>query len=184
MQLVNPNKSLSFDDRVSKAEILWTLKSVQHGFRYKNFDDVGKLFREMFPDSKIAEKFLIQHSKIPDVISHGLGPYFRDQLVQDIKNCQRNFLCFDEQTNNQNKKQLDLLFRYWSSQKGLFVTRYYRTILLEHAQATAIVDGILDAFRTDGIDIAKILMLSRDKPNVNKTVEKTSNATQRSLTLY
>ena len=175
IQLVNPNKSLSFNDQVSQAEILWALKSVKSAFSYRNSDDVDELFRTMFPDSKIAQKFSIRHSKMSYVISHGLGPYFRDQLIKDIKNCQRFALCFDEQTNNQNKKQLDLYFRYWSSQKGLVVTRYYRTILLGHAQATVIVHSILDSFRTDGIDISKILMLSRDNPNVNKTVEKMIN---------
>ncbi|CAM4913675.1 unnamed protein product [Rotaria socialis] len=109
------------------------------------------------------------------VISHGLGPYFRDLLIKDIKNYERFVLCFDEQTNNQNKKQLDSYFRYWSSQKGLVVTRYYRTILLGHAQANVVVDGILGAFRTDCIGISKLLMLSRDNPNANKTVEKTIN---------
>jgi hypothetical protein len=115
------------------------------------------------------------------VISHGLGPYFRDRLLEDIKNCQRFVLCFDEKLNNQKKKQLDLLFRYWSSQKGLVVTRYYRTILLGHAQATKVADGILDSFQTDGIDITKILMLSRDNPNVNKIVEKLINDTMKKV---
>ncbi|CAF4493757.1 unnamed protein product, partial [Rotaria sp. Silwood2] len=142
---------------------------------YKDSDDVGELLRTMFPDSKIAQKFSIQHSKMSYVISHGLGPYFRDLLIKDIKNCERFVLCFDERTNNQNKKQLDVYFRYWSSQKGLVVTRYYRTILLGHAQVNVVVDGILGAFRTDGIDISKLLMLSRDNPNVNKTVEKMIN---------
>jgi len=100
VQLTNHNKSLTFDDQVSKAEILWALKSVQHGFSYKSSDETGELFRLMFPDSKVAEKFSIQHSKMSYVISHGLGPYFRDRLVEDVKSCQRFVLCFDEQTNN------------------------------------------------------------------------------------
>lgn len=54
----------------------------------------------------------------------------------------------------------------------MVVTRYYRTVLLGHAQATVVVGSILDAFRADGIDIRKLLMLSRDNPNVNKTIEK------------
>ncbi|CAF1665967.1 unnamed protein product [Rotaria magnacalcarata] len=157
-ELVYPNKPLLFDDQVSQAEILWALKSVQNAFSYKNADDVGEVFRTMFPDSKIAQKFSIQHSKMSYSISHGLGPYFRDLLIKDIKNCERFVLCFDEETNNQNKKQLDLYFRYWS-----------------YAQANVVVDGILDAFHTDGIDIGKLLMLSRDNPNVNETVEKMIN---------
>ncbi len=54
----------------------------------------------MFPDSKIARKFSIHHSKMSYVISHGLGPYFCDQLIKDIKNCERFVLYFDEQTRN------------------------------------------------------------------------------------
>ncbi|CAF4919553.1 unnamed protein product, partial [Rotaria socialis] len=42
-------------------------------------------------------------------------------------------------------------------------------------QANVVVDGILGAFRTDCIGISKLLMLSRDNPNANKTVEKTIN---------
>jgi hypothetical protein len=175
IQLANQNKSLAFDDQITKAELLWALKSVQHGFSYKSSDNTRELFQTMFPDSKIAEKFSIQHSKMSYVISHGIGPYFRNQLVEDLKSCQRFVVCFDEQTNNQNKKQLDLLVRYWSLKKGLVVTRYYRTILLGHAQATVVAGGILESFATDGIDIKKILMLSRDNPNVNKTVEKLIN---------
>ena len=175
VQLIDPNKSLSFNDQVSKAEILWALKSVQHGFNYRNSDDTGELFREMFPDSKIAQKFAIPHSKMSYIISHGLGPYFRNQLAEDIRNCQRFVLCFDEQTNDQNKKRLDLFFRYWNSQKGLVATRYYRTILLDDAPATAIAETILESFKSDGIDIRQILMLTRDNPTVNKTVEKMIN---------
>lgn len=169
---VGVNKPLSFDDQITKAETLWALKSVQHGFSYQSSDEIGELFRTMFPDSKIAEKFSIQHSKMSYVVSHGLGPYFRSQVVDEVKRCQRYVLCFDEQTNNQNKKQLDLLLRYWHMEREMVVTRYYRTVLLGHAQATVVVGSILDAFRADGIDIRKLLMLSRDNPNVNKTIEK------------
>ena len=175
VRLINPIKPLSLEDQVTRAEILWALKSVQHGFSYRSSDETGELFRAMFPDSHIAQKFAIQHSKMSYVISHGLGPFFRGRLIEEIKECQRFVLCFDEQTNNQSKKQLDLLLRYWSSRKGSVVTRYYRSVLLGHAQATIVVDSIFESFRTDGIDIRKILMLSRDNPNVNKTVEKMIN---------
>jgi surfactin synthase thioesterase subunit len=55
------------------------------------------------------------------------------------------------------------------------VTKYYRTILLGHAQATVVAGEILDALSTDGINIKNLLMLGRDNPNVNKTVEKIIN---------
>lgn len=172
IQLVGANRSLCFDDQITKAETLWAMKSAQQGFSYKSSDEIGDLFRTMFPDSKIAEKFSMQHSKLSYVISHGIGPYFRTQVIDEVKPCQKFVLCFDEQTNNQNNKQLDLLLRYWHTDREVVVTRYYRTVLLGHAQAKVVTDNIIDAFRTDGIDISKLLMLSRDNPNVNKSIEK------------
>jgi hypothetical protein len=153
IQLIGANRPLSFDDQITKAEALWALKSVQHGFSYQSSNEIGELFRTIFSDSKIAEKFSIQHSKMSYVISHGLGPYFRSQVIDEVKRCQRFVLCFDEHTNNQNNKQFDLLLRYWHTKKEMVVTRYYRTVLLGHVQATVVVESILDAFRTDGIDI-------------------------------
>ncbi|CAF3819452.1 unnamed protein product, partial [Rotaria sp. Silwood1] len=49
---------------------------------------------------------------------------------------------------------------------------YYKSILLGHAPANVIRDSIVDSFRTDGIDIYRLLMIGRDNPNVNKTVER------------
>ena len=148
------------------------MKSVQHGFSYKSSEEIGELFRTMFPDSKTAEKFSIQHSKLSYVISHGIGSYFRTQVIGEVKRCEKFVLCFDEQTNNQNNKQLNLLLRYWYTDREMVITRYYRTVLLAHAEVTVVVDSITDAFRTDGIDIRKVLMLSRDNPNMNKSIEK------------
>ena len=38
-----------------KAEILWALKSVMSHFSYNSSQDIGDVFRAMFPDSKIAQ---------------------------------------------------------------------------------------------------------------------------------
>jgi len=85
--------------------------------------------------------------------------FFHHNLVQEIKQSERFVLCFDEQKNNQNAKQLDLLLKYWSVEKKSVVTRYYKSIFLGHAPAFAIRDAIIDSFRTDGIDIKRLLMI-------------------------
>ena len=76
-------------------------------------------------------------------------------------------LIIDEQTNIQNKKQLDLLVKFWSYDDGLVVTRYFKSILLGHAQANVLQDTIIDSFKTDGIDLKRLLMLGRDNPSVD-----------------
>ncbi|CAF1162746.1 unnamed protein product [Didymodactylos carnosus] len=105
----------------------------------------------MFPDSKVAEQFSMERTKMSYVVSHGLGPYFHRDLVDDIKRCERFVLCFDEQTNNQNNKQVDLLFKHC---------------------AAVIRDCIVESFKTDGIELKRLLMIGHDNPNVNKSLEK------------
>ncbi|CAF3357733.1 unnamed protein product [Rotaria sp. Silwood2] len=170
--LASQTKHFSFSDQVTRAEALWAMNATRHGYSYLSCNESGDLFKKMFPDSDIAQKFNMERTKLSYVISHGLGPFFHRNLVEDIKQCERFVLCFDEQKNYQNNKQLDILFKYWSVKNQRVVTRYYKSILLGHAPAHVIKDHIINSFRTDGIDIKRLLMIGRDNPNVNKAIEK------------
>ncbi|CAF2855769.1 unnamed protein product [Rotaria sp. Silwood2] len=104
-------------------------------------------------------------------MSHGIGPYFHRDLIKQLKRCEKFVLCFDEQTNVQNKKQLDLLIKFWSYGEGLVVTRYYKSVMLGHTQAHVLQDAIINSFKTDGINLKRLLMLERDNPFVNISLE-------------
>ncbi|CAL1296427.1 unnamed protein product, partial [Larinioides sclopetarius] len=39
------------------AELKWSLKCVESHYSYNSCKDISNLFQDMFPDSKIAEKF-------------------------------------------------------------------------------------------------------------------------------
>lgn len=167
----NKDKTLSLEDQITKAEILWSLNVAAKGFSYSSCDELNELFSSMFPDSAIATKFTIQADKMSYVISHGLGPYFKKLMIEDVKKADKFVLIFDEQTNNQNKKQLDMFLRYWSNEKQGVTNRFYKSVVLGHAYATTIRDVILESFATDGLDLNKLLMLGRDNPNVNISLE-------------
>ncbi|CAF0875911.1 unnamed protein product [Didymodactylos carnosus] len=168
---VRKSEMLNFDEQVTKAEIVWALTASQRGYSYNSCDELGDVFRTMFPDSKIAEQFSIQSKKMSYDMSHGLGPYFHRRLIEDLKRNEKFVLCFDEQINHQNNKQLDLLVKYWCHDKGLVVTRYYKSVLLGHAQANVLQNVIIDSFKTDGLDLKCLLMLGRDNPSVNISLE-------------
>jgi len=93
------------------------LNAARHGYSYRSCDELGDLLKNRFPDSKIAEHYKIERTKLSHIIWHGLGPFFHCDLVQVIKKCEEHVLCFDGQKNHQNSKQLDLLLTYWSIQK-------------------------------------------------------------------
>ncbi|CAF0764829.1 unnamed protein product [Adineta ricciae] len=169
------DKLLSSEDQITKAEVLWSLNVAQKGFSYSSCNELNELFPLMFPDSSIAKKFSIQSDKMSYVISHGLGPYFKKQMLEDVKKADKFTLIFDEQTNNQNKKQLDMFFRYWCNEKQGVVNRFYKSVVLGHAYATTLRDVILESFATDGLNLNKLLMLGRDNPNVNISLENLIN---------
>jgi hypothetical protein len=88
--------TLNFQEQVTKAEAMLALTVAQRGYSFKSCDEIGNVFRYMFPDSKIAQEFNMQSKKISYVLSHGLGSYFHYELIKCLKRSEKFVLCFDE----------------------------------------------------------------------------------------
>ena len=88
-----------------------SINTERHRYRYRSSDEVGDLFQNRFPDSKIAGHYRMETNKLFSVKSHGLSPFIRNDLVQDENQCERLFLCFHEQKSHQNMEQLNLLLK-------------------------------------------------------------------------
>ncbi|CAF3349075.1 unnamed protein product, partial [Rotaria socialis] len=151
LKLDSTKRPITFDfqELVTKAEAIWALTVAQRGYSFNSCDEIGDAFCHMFPDSKIAQEF----------------------SMQSRKTSVKFVLCFDEQTNNQDRKQLDLLVKYWCYDQGLVVTRYYKSILLGHATAAILKTAIIDSLKSDGLELKQLLMLGRDSPFVNLSLE-------------
>ena len=67
----------------------------------------------MFPDSKIAEGYKQNETKIKYNIQYGIAPYFKEKLQKDFYHNPFSFK-FDETTTSQVKKQYDRYVHYWS----------------------------------------------------------------------
>ena len=74
-----------------------------------------------------SSKFSLGRSKISYLLSDGLGPYYKRELVNMIRESGCAFtLQYDETGNVQNRKQCDILIRYWSAtSKQVFVRFFY-----------------------------------------------------------
>ena len=157
---------------MTNAEILWTLKVAASGFSFASCDNLSQEFKVMFPDSKIADSFKLGHAKVAYEISHGLGPYFHDEILRDIKDNKSFFtLSFDEATNHAGNKQMDIHVRYWSENKELpFLVQnfFLRTFIVGHAAADIMKEKILCCIKDSKLDLGHWLMLGSDGPNVNK----------------
>ncbi|CAL1280193.1 unnamed protein product [Larinioides sclopetarius] len=60
------------------AELKWSLKCVESHYSYNSCKDISNLF----PDSKIAEKFSCGPTKCSYLISFGIAPYIKNVLFK------------------------------------------------------------------------------------------------------
>ena len=58
------------------AEIRWCPKYVVSSCSFRSCDGLADLFRSMFPDSTIAEKFCLQKGEWAYFINNGIAPHF------------------------------------------------------------------------------------------------------------
>lgn len=126
----------------------------------------------MFPYN-VAEHFTMSKSKVSYLLSDGLGPHFRRQLCTEIRESKTPFtLQYDETANSQNRKQCDLLLRYWSDIKGEICVQFLKALMFGHAKGKDVAAAILDTLQEGGfqLPLAQLISLGSDGPNVNKTI--------------
>ena len=114
------------DQDVVIAEIIWCFNVAVNNFSFRSCEG-------MF-DCPAAAKFNMSRSKVSYMLTDSLGPYFKNELIADVNNARSPFtLHFDETTNSQVKKQLDLHIRYWSPTKNQVVVRFYKALMFGHS---------------------------------------------------
>ena len=168
---------MTLQDQIVKAETLWALKTASENFSFRVSDGVPELFQKMFPDSTTAKHMTMSRTKVSYMISHGLGPYFQQQTVDDIQRIPNTYytLHFDETTNAQIKKQMDILVRYYSEVHGEVKVRFLKAVMFGHAFAKTVADEIWRTLQQSGLSSRFLLSLSSDGPNVNKSIKQNIN---------
>ncbi|KAH8009230.1 hypothetical protein HPB51_013419 [Rhipicephalus microplus] len=113
----NGSANTSLEHQVSKAETTFALSVVAKGIPFSWGDTATSIYHCMFPDSDIAKKFSCGRIKLARIVSDGLGPYFKGQVVTEL--CQPNVyfsIMIDETPKPELRvQQLDVLVRYFSS---------------------------------------------------------------------
>jgi len=154
------------NDSVTKSEILWALKIVMNHMSYRSCLDVGELFQTMFSDSQIAQKFAMSKTKAAYSIVHGLAPYFKEKLDEDIKKCPIFVACFDEALNKiAQRGQMDIVIRYWSEDSNQVATRYFTSVFLGHSTALDLEAKFREGMSS--LSLQKLIQVSLDGPSVN-----------------
>ena len=159
--------------KVLKAWILWCLDVVYSHRSYNSAGGQGDLFRKMFPDSDIADKFgNLSSSKIGYIITHSLAPYFKKCFMNELTppgpRLPPLFVsCFNESFNKVTyTKQMDIYILYFNETTKLVERSYLGLQFMGHATHTDTMDDFKEAHK--GLDIVhNLVQLSMDGPNVN-----------------
>ena len=71
-----------------------------YGLLISDFALLYELFKMMFPDSQIAQKFSCGKTKHSYLITHGLASYFHDRMLASLKDGDVKYvISFDESLN-------------------------------------------------------------------------------------
>ena len=165
-------QSPSLQEKIASAEILWALKVAQSNYSYSSCDATPALFKRMFPGD-VAEHFSMSKSKVSYLLSDGLGPHYRREMCASICETKSVFtLQYDETVNTQNRKQCDLLLRYWSETAGEIRVQFLKALMFGHAKGKDVSMAILGTLQEEGyqLPLAQLISLGSDGPNVNKTI--------------
>jgi hypothetical protein len=172
---------ISSRDVVTKAELIWSMKVVSSHFSYASCDDLKETLHAMFP-GRIPDNFSLSSSKVSYLISDATGPHFHELLLRDVKESDLPYtIQYDETTNAQTQKQLDIAIRFWSAKRECVMVHHLQTFLMGHATGKQLSEKILEAIHGNNLRLELLLMLESDGPNVNKTVWNNINETVKSL---
>ncbi|XP_047140612.1 uncharacterized protein LOC124815840 [Hydra vulgaris] len=122
-------------------------------------------FKKMFPDSKVAEDFTMNTSKVSYIVNHGLAPYFKTLLKEEITKSDCYIVSFDESLNDITQTcQMDLLVRYWDGNDKVKV-RYWTSAFLGHSAASDLLTHFNE--NLSRFDSSKMYQVSMDGPSTN-----------------
>lgn len=152
-----------------KAEVYWCCRMVIQHDSFNSCCDLSKAFNDMFDDSDIVSQFSLGRDKAAYLITYGLAPFFKAQLVEDVKKPTHSFFAtfFDEAFNGiANKKQNDVHICFFDDTKKKVCYRYLGSSFLRHGDAASISQSLLDVHKD--LDFThKCVQVSMDGPNAN-----------------
>ncbi|KAL4085366.1 hypothetical protein QTP88_027225 [Uroleucon formosanum] len=154
----------------TKAELMWTMKSVLCNMSGSSCDGLAELFKTMFPKA-VPDKCSLSRTKMSYLITDTLGPHFRQIILDEIQNYSTYYtLMYDETTNSESKKELQVAVPYWCNTKKEIVVSHLETFFIASATAVKIEEYLMWALDNADLPKEKLLTLGSDRPNVNTKV--------------
>ena len=158
------NKDKDEDDTKLQAEnlaIALTLFFGRHDFPFEIAGCITEILKTYINDSKIVEQLTLGKDKMKYIAKFGLGEEFRNQTVQEMKDCLAFGLSLDESEVNKSS-QLECVAKI-ATKEGTLELKHYATLEIEKTDAESIVKAVSEKMSEDGIDYRnKVIDLATD----------------------
>ena len=114
-------EKVTLGDKAVKGEIKIALKAIEANWSYGSLNNICEVLCDIAPDSLILKKMQMKDRKLSYLISHGLGPHFRELLAKDVRSAPCYVLGLDSATSKQLglSKCLDFKLRFFSERFNL-----------------------------------------------------------------
>ena len=154
------------NEAVTRAEIRWALKGVMSNLSLNSCKQIADLFRSIFSDSSVAKRFTLTPSKCSYVICHGIAPFFKTLLPDELKEALFYVMSYDESLNHITQiDQMDVIVRFWDDNKKRVQVRYFDSGFLGHTGAKQLLEEFHEL--TENLILTRLIQISMDGPNVN-----------------
>ena len=108
---------------------------VMSHYSANSWSDTGDLFKQMFPDSRIALNFNCGKTKCSYLVCFGLAPYFHDKLMSNLRQSGVVYAISSDKSLNRvlQSEQKDVIIPFWDNQENKVCSRYFDSRFLGHA---------------------------------------------------
>lgn len=154
------------DKLVSAAEVKVTGFLAEHNLPLATADHLGPLFRNIFPDSKIAKAYACGKTKASCILNRAIAPDLQETLVNQMKTS-----CFSIATDGSNDQGLEKMnpvtVRIFDINQHKVVTKFLDMCKSRESNAKAIFRAIDTAMSKYGVSWDKCVSLGVDNTSVN-----------------
>lgn len=174
------NKQDVFQNNVTRAEVIVSNFLVQHNLPLATSDHLGPLFRNAFPDSKIASAYSSARTKTTAIVNETFGSHCHEFIV---KHCQNHpFSCgTDGSSDTGIQKMNPVSIRIFDINSAKKVSIHFYNMCLtegeDGAKAKAIFEAIDENFTKDKLPYENCVSLSVD--NTSTMVGKNNSVASR-----
>ena len=131
---------------VTKAGILWCLKTVLSHSSFCSCENIPNLFSVVFSDSDIAKSFFVGKTKCAYYINFGIAPYFKDLSLEELKSSKYIVVSYDESLYTiLDEEQIDILVRFVNKTTELVETRYFDSTFLKRPNSTNLLQKLIES---------------------------------------